>query len=183
MKKLLLIFIGVAIFLMTASASYAGEVTKWKTTVLDAYVQKGVYSSTMTKAFYTWAAASNRRFLFNVSTTKSMQKIANIKFVFNQVNFDGIIENRKIGINMPQITFNIVIKDKMNQDEINAKCLHFVGIAMGLNPSGNIASVMYKEPLKGQTILIEDVENLYALYEWPIPKRGLIKTRKISKLY
>ncbi|MCI1273449.1 MAG: hypothetical protein LKG27_03335 [Clostridiaceae bacterium] len=171
MKKVFLLLLGLIMFLSTSMMSYAGEVERWKSTVLDVYIAKGPYYSIMNDAYYTWVAAANRNILFNVSGTKAMNKYAHIKILFNQGQ-DGVTSITQNGINLPVVTINIQTNG-LNNDQLRAKFLHYVGISIGLNNSSDKYSVMYKVPLNNQSIQYNDLLALYNLYNWNIPKRGL----------
>lgn len=181
MKKLLLILFGLILLVAITTKSYAADVAKWKSPALDVYIENGQYYNDMNKAFYTWVSATNRNILFNVSNTKTMQKCARIKILFNNGTKEGVISNTQSGIYMPVVTININTA-KLSAKQLQSKFLHYVGISAGLDKSNNKLSVMYKQPLDGQTILYEDVLNLYKLYGWNIPKKGLyIKPLKSYK--
>ncbi len=173
MKKLLLLVFGLIIFSMTALTAKA--VTLWHPPVVDIYIEKGDYYQSMKDAFNEWCWASDRRFLFNLSATKGMKKNGDVKVYFG--DNDDVVSEPRTGLRRDFVYVTLKMTDSdgkpLPKDIMYVKMLHYAGIVMGLQPSENPKSVMYPSHLRGQKILEEDAVNLYNLYGWKIPKKGL----------
>lgn len=173
MKKLFVLFF-VLLFLVGVKA-FAADVSRWRAPVVDVYISKSYENYTlMYKAFNEWCWASDRRFLFNLSSTKGMAKNGHVKVYFDNGDSDSIVETTRPGLNYPEVLININTVDKngksYSKEIMYPKMLHYAGLAMGLEKSENPKSVLYSSTKEGQSILKEDVLSLYTLYGWKVPK-------------
>lgn len=166
----------------------------WKKNMLLIYVPEHEYSAMMNKAFKDWEGRLHQKIQFynsRFSTTAARKD--DINLVDIEVKFVEISGGEEAK-NAGSTTFNsaqsgnfrhavIVIELKQdekfqkdaqakakNDDEIYRIMQHEVGRVLGLTSSANPQSVMYDKIEEGQTILPEDIENLYHLYNWPIYK-------------
>lgn len=176
MKKIFLLAITFLFcFLSGVIMANAQTVTRWRSPIVDVYISKSFEDyKLMYDAFEAWCSASNRRFLFNLSSTKGMAKNGHVKVYFDEKDADSIEQITRSGLNWPEVHINIVTKDDDGnvypKEILYPKMLHYAGLAIGLDESTNPKSALFKEPKEGQDILVEDVEKLYALYGWRLPK-------------
>ncbi|MBP3924197.1 hypothetical protein J6E39_03035 [bacterium] len=176
MKKLFVLsFALLFVLFITGVKSVAADVSRWRAPVVDVYISKDYADySLMYKAFNEWCWASDRRFLFNLSSTKGMAKNGHVKVYFDREDSDSIVETSRPGLNYPEVRININTKDadgtSYSQKLMYSKMLHYAGLAMGLEKSENSKSVLYPSPTEEQSILKEDVLSLFSLYGWKVPK-------------
>lgn len=190
--KALKIILGFIFALMLALPVLAGG--HWKKNMLLVYVPEHEYSPMMNKAFKDWEGRLHQKIQFynsRFSTTAARKD--DINLVDIEVKFVEISGGEEVH-NSGSTTFNsaqsgnfrhavIVIElsqdEKFKQDaqakakndeEIYRIMLHEVGRVLGLTSSSNSQSVMYDKIEEGQTILPEDIENIYNLYNWPMYK-------------
>lgn len=161
MKRILVLIL--VMLSISGGAVFAKNVIPQISTANDVYIQKGSYYAVMQSAINDWLKISNYRIIANIGSSRTMSNIANIEFLFNSNAKDGLIQSgikRNTGISYQR--FNINTKN-LSKGQLQAKCRHYAGAAFGVKESNNKASVMYKQPLDNQKILIEDINNFYSV--------------------
>ncbi len=181
--KVLKIILGLCLVLGLGLHGVAQAAMHWNKNMPMVYVPAdNEYTDLMLKAFGEWEGKFNRKIQFIKTTFYRDLRLTEIEVQFNQVGGEGAqnsgnttVEGSSDIIRHGTIVINTKFDEEIEKDpekkaknteEIYRIMLHQVGRVMGLESSTNPKSVMYDKIEDGQTILDEDVQNVYALYGW-----------------
>ena len=176
------IFTGVFLALALAIPSFA-QGLHWNKNMIMVYMPAAdEYTPMMQKAFKDWEGHFERKILYIMTTFYRDVRLADIEVRLNPVTGEGAKNSGNTAlipaadfIRHGVITINYINDEEIqsnpekkaqNDAEIYRVMQHEVGKVMGLQNSDNINSVMFNKIEKGQSILPEDVQNLYVLYGW-----------------
>ncbi len=160
----------------------------WNKNMVMVYVpQQENYSPQITRAFREWEGRLGRKIQFFQTSNPRDARLVEIEVQFNQVSGEGAKNSGSTNLQGQTNAFrhgNIVInavydeeiekdaaKKAKNDEEIYRIMLHEVGKVIGLQSSSNSKSVMADKIEEGQTILEEDIDNIYQIYGWPARRK------------
>lgn len=181
--KALKIILGVCL-LSALSMPVLAEGMHWNKNMVMVYVpQDEAYASQISRAFKEWEGRLGRKIQFFQTSNPRDVRLVEVEVQFNQVSGEGAKNSGSTSLQGQTNAFrhgNIVInaihdeeiekdpvKKAKNEEEIYRVMLHEVGKVIGLQSSSNPKSVMADKIEEGQSILPEDIDNIYEIYGWP----------------
>lgn len=177
------LFVGL-LLLSGLSMPVLAEGMHWNKNMVMVYVpQEEGYTAQITRAFAEWEGKLGRKIQFFQTSNPRDVRLAEIEVQFNRVSGEGAKNTGSTNLQGQTNAFrhaNIVInavydeeiekdpqKKAKNDEEIYRVMLHEVGKVIGLPSSANPQSVMSDKIEEKQTILPEDIDNIYQIYGWP----------------
>ncbi len=186
--KVFRIFLGLCLLIGLSMQVFAEGAMRWNKNLLLIYMPaNNEYTPLMSKAINEWESKFSRKIHFIQTTNPKDVRIAEIQVIINQVSgadaknsgetsLSGQVNTFRHAVITINTLYNEAIesdvkKKEANDNEIYRVMQHEVGKLMGLSVSTNPQSVMNKEIIEGQTILQEDIDNIYNLYGWGVGRR------------
>ena len=180
--KLLKFFCGLLIALFLALPSVAGAL-HWNKNMIMVYMPAdNEYTPMMQNAFKAWEGRFERKILYIMTTFYRDVRLADIEVRLNPVTGEGAKNSGNTSLTPAAdfIRHGLITINYINDEEIQSNpqkkaendaqiyriMQHEVGKVMGLQNSGNEKSVMFDKIEAEQSILDEDIENIYLLYGW-----------------
>lgn len=156
----------------------------WNKNMVMIYVPQNVdYAPQISRAFREWESRLGRKIQFFQTSNPRDLRLVEVEVQFNQVSGEGAkntgsttLQGQTNAFRHGNIVINAVydeeiekdpVKKAKNDEEIYRVMLHEVGRVIGLQSSSNPESVMFDKIEAGQTILPEDIDNIYQIYGWP----------------
>ena len=191
MKRVVEIVLSICLICFFALPSYSTDATKWKKNMLLIYIPEHEYALMMNQAFGEWQGKIRQKMQFYTTkfvkstNIKDNDNLIDINVNFRTVNGEnaqntgstsltlgrtGSIRKAEIYIYIKEDAIHLqdVEAMKKHQEEVYSIMLQQVGKSLGLTSSQNPQSVMCQELQEGQTILSEDIESLYNIYNWAV---------------